>query len=76
MSISIVNRTPGALKVPLRHGKVLRLGPNQTGHISHHDVDHPPLKKLIDAGTAELTGVAESDGVPTQGRRGEMPFEP
>lgn len=75
MSKEIRNKTAGALKVPLPHGKALHLGPNQTGHVSHHDLDHPPLKKLIDAGTLEIADVEENEAVPGHGRRSEMPFE-
>lgn len=75
MSKSIVNKTTGAIKVPLPHGKVLRLGPHQTGHISHHDLDHPPLQELVEAGTVELTDDAENEAVPAHGKRGEGPYE-
>jgi len=73
VSKSILNKTAGALKVPLPRGKALRLGPHQTGHISHHDLDHPPLKKLIDAGTIEITEADGNEAVPGQRRRGEGP---
>jgi hypothetical protein len=76
LSKSILNKTADALKVPLPHGKALHLGPHQTGQISHHDLDHPPLKELIEAGTIEVTDVAANEAVPQQGRRGEMPFDP
>lgn len=75
MSKSIRNTTAGALRVPLPRGKALHLGPHQEGHISHHDLDHPPLKKLIDAGTIEIADVDENEAVPGHGRRGESPFE-
>ncbi len=75
MSKSIRNTTAGAVKVPLPHGKALHLGPHQTGQISHHHLDHPPLKKLIDAGTVEVTDADENEAVPAHGRRGEVPFE-
>ena len=42
--------------VPLPQGKKLHLGPNQTGQISVHDVDHPPLVKMIEAGDVEIVG--------------------
>ena len=76
VSMSIVNKTTGALKVPLPHGKALHLGPRQTGHISHHDVDHPPLKKLIEAGTVEIVDAADNEAVPSHGWRGDKPLEP
>lgn len=75
MSKEIRNKTTDALKVPLPHGKALHLGPKQTGHVSHHDLDHPPLKKLLEAGTIEITDVDENEAVPGHGRRAETPFE-
>lgn len=74
MPKSIHNKTPDAVKVPLPDGKALHLGPHQTGQISHHDLDHPPLQELIEAGTVEVTDVDDNEAVPTHGRRGEMPF--
>lgn len=72
---SIVNKTHGALRVPLPQGKVLHLGPLKTGHISVHDVDHPPLKKLLEGGQIELVDDPDNEAIPESGRRGEMPFE-
>ena len=51
---SILNKTHMPLKVPLPRGKVLHLGPDKTGQINDHAVNHPPLKKLIEAGTIEV----------------------
>lgn len=75
MSKEIRNKTAGAVKVPLPHGKALHLGPHQTGQISHHDLDHPPLKKLVEEGKVELTDPEDNEAVPQHGRRGEMPFD-
>ncbi len=69
---SIVNKTRDALRVPLPHGKVLRLGPGQTGQISVHDVDHPPLVKLAEAGTIEIVDEAGNEAVPERKR---APYE-
>ena len=46
----IRNATHDPLRVPLPQGKILHLGPNQTGQISHKDVDHEPFQKLVEAG--------------------------
>ena len=73
MSKSIVNKTHGALRVPLPKGKVLHLGPNQTGEVSVHDADHPPLKKLIEEGKVELSDHADNAAVPDP--RHERPFD-
>ncbi len=53
---TIVNKTPGPLRVPLPRGKVLHLGPLKTGEISHNDLDHEPLQRLIEAGKVEIQG--------------------
>lgn len=53
---TIVNKTHKPIKVPLPQGKVLHLGPNQKGQISHKAVDHEPLKKLVAEGTIEIQG--------------------
>lgn len=75
MSKSITNKTRGALKVPLPHGKALHLGPGQTGGLSPHDADHPPLKKLVEAGKIEIVDEADNEALPAHGRRGSSPFQ-
>jgi len=75
VSKEIRNTTTAALKVPLPHGKALHLGPNQLGHVSHHDLEHPPLKKLLEDGSIELSDPYDNEAVPQHGRRGEKPFE-
>ncbi len=71
---SIVNKTHGALRVPLPNGKVLHLGLNKTGHVSVHDADHPPLKKLAEAGKIEILDEAGNESIPEMGR-GSRPFD-
>ena len=51
---TVINKTHGALKVPLPRGKSLRLGLNQSGQISHNDVEHAPLQSLVKAGDLEI----------------------
>src|SRR5262249_60916043 len=51
---SITNKTNKPLAVPLPRGKLLRLGPRKTGQISSDDLEHPPLKKLAEAGEIEI----------------------
>ena len=75
MSKTIVNKTVDFLKVPLPRGKALRLGPNQAGHISPHDADHPPLKELVKAGKVEISDDPDNEAVPSQTRRGPLPHE-
>ena len=61
---AVTNKTNKPLAVPLPRGKLLRLGPRKTGQISSDDVDHPPLKKLADAGEIEIHEEGQS---PAQG---------
>ena len=70
---SIVNKTHGALRVPLPHGKVLHLGLNQTAHVSVHDADHPPLKKLVEEGKVELFDETGNEAIPEPGQS-DRPF--
>jgi hypothetical protein len=74
MSKTIVNKTVKALRVPLPHGKVLHLGPKQSGQISIHDADHPPLQKLVAAGELEVFDHADNEAVPDP-RHEKFPFE-
>jgi len=54
----VVNKTHAPIKVPLPRGKVLHLGPDKSGKIAHQDLEHPPLKRLIEEKTIEV----EDDG--------------
>lgn len=51
---TIVNKTRRPLRVPLPQGRTLHLGPNQNGQIAPHAADHPPLKRLLEAGEIEI----------------------
>jgi hypothetical protein len=51
---TVVNKTHEPVRVPLPRGKVLHLGPRKTGQVSHKDVDHEPLRRLIESGTIEI----------------------
>jgi hypothetical protein len=51
---SVTNKTNKPLAVPLPRGKLLRLGPRKTGQISSDDIEHPPLKKMAEAGDIEI----------------------
>ncbi len=57
---TVKNKSREPLRVPLPRGKVLFLGPLRTGKISHNDLDHEPLKKLVEAGKLEI----QEDGRP------------
>jgi DNA-binding IclR family transcriptional regulator len=58
----IRNTTQGPLRVPLPRGKTLHLPPRQTGRVAPAALEHPPLKKLLEAGQLEVLGDAEQEG--------------
>jgi len=65
--MEIRNTAKRPVKVPLPGGKRLFLGIGGTGQIMPKAADHPPVKKLIDAGEIEITdighaGVEQSGG--------------
>lgn len=53
---TIRNKTSRPLRVPLPRGKTLHLGPRKEGQVATHDIDHPPLQKLVGAGEIEVLG--------------------
>src|SRR5207247_9232657 len=57
---AVTNKTGKPLSIPLPRGKTLHLGPRRSGQISSHDLEHPALKRLVDAGAIEI--VAEDSG--------------
>ena len=69
---AVTNKTGKPLGIPLPRGRTLHLGPRKTGQISSHDLEHPALKKLVDAGTIEIvaeeSGSSSGDGGGTHGR--------
>jgi hypothetical protein len=69
---AVTNKTGKPLSIPLPRGKTLHLGPRKSGQISSHDIEHPALKKLVDAGTIEIvpedSGSIGGDGRGTLGR--------
>jgi hypothetical protein len=52
--MDITNKTSAPLAIPLPGGKTLRLGPGNTGQVMPKALEHPPVKKLIDAGQLEV----------------------
>jgi hypothetical protein len=60
---TISNKTRRPLSVPLPRGKTLHLGPGKTGQIASTAADHPPLKKLVDAGEIEILGEGHQTAV-------------
>ena len=51
--MDITNKTQKPLKLPLPGGKRLFLGPGKTGQVSPQALEHPLLKKLLEAGDIE-----------------------
>ena len=51
---AVTNKTGKPLSITLPRGKTLHLGPRKSGQISSHDIEHPSLKKLVDAGAIEI----------------------
>ena len=64
---TIRNKTNRPLRVPLPRGKTLHLGPRKEGQIATHDIDHPPLQKMIEAGDIELLGETSEVPEPREG---------
>jgi hypothetical protein len=76
----ISNKTARPLKIPLPGGKFLHLGPLKTAEISDHAVEHPPIRKLVEAGEIEILGVGEhpaagpdSGSAPHESTQGHRP---
>ena len=68
---TVSNKTQRPLSVPLPGGKTLHLGPGKTGQISASAVEHPQLKKLVEAGEIEVVSEdARSAAGPGGGQRG------
>jgi len=51
---SLVNKTPKPLRLSLPGGKTLFLGGLRQANVREDALEHPPVKKLIDAGTLEV----------------------
>ncbi len=75
MATTVTNKTRKPLSVPLGRGKKLYLGPGKSGEIAANDMEHPPLKALVENGAIEIvhrrahTGAGGSDarGRPSRG---------
>jgi len=66
---TISNKTHDPIRVPLPRGKVLHLGPLKEAKISHNDIDHEPLQRLVEAGSLEI----KDDKGSGHGARGQAP---
>jgi hypothetical protein len=75
MATTVTNKTRRPLSVPLGRGKKLYLGPGKTGEIAANDMEHPPLKALVENGTIEIeqgrghtgAGASATRGRPSRG---------
>ena len=70
---TISNKTRRPLSVPLPRNKTLHLGPGKTGQIASEAADHPPLKKMVEAGEIEILGEGHVNAV-TGGK--QQPIDP
>lgn len=52
----IRNATTRPLRVPLPQGKVLHLNPKSDGQVPAAALEHPPFRKLVEAGEIEVLG--------------------
>tara|TARA_R110002072_G_scaffold52316_2_gene139515 strand:+ start:648 stop:911 length:264 start_codon:yes stop_codon:yes gene_type:complete len=68
--MEIRNLTPRPLKVPLPAGKRLFLSPKGKGQVAHKDLEHPPLKALIDSGDVEVFETGRNKGPSSDGKSG------
>ncbi len=51
---TVINKTRKPLRIPLPGGKALFLGINQEAKIRDDALEHPPVKKLLEAGDIEV----------------------
>ena len=67
MATTVTNKTRKPLNIALARGRTLYLGPGKRGEIAPNDVDHPPVKTLVETGAIEIV-----QG-PNTGRPGSPP---
>ncbi|HKQ60246.1 MAG TPA: hypothetical protein VJS92_03110 [Candidatus Polarisedimenticolaceae bacterium] len=56
--MDIVNKTRKPLRIQLHGGKVLHLGPGNTGQISNDAAEEPAIRRLVKAGEIEIVDEA------------------
>lgn len=57
---TIRNTTPGPLRVPLGGGRVLHLGPGQSGKVADDAPMGPAMARMIEARELELIGAGDA----------------
>jgi len=71
---TVTNKTHAPLSIPLPRGKTLRLGPGKSGQISSKDATHPPIQKLVEAGSIEVVDEGSGSGPGSAGSVGGRAF--
>jgi hypothetical protein len=60
---TIQNTTPGPLRIALGGGKILHLGPSQSGNVADDALRAKGLRRLIESGAVKVAGEEErTDG--------------
>ena len=77
---TIRNTTRLPLRIPLRGGKVLHLGPAKTGQVADDAVERGALRKMLESGAVEIVGegaataqTGEKPAARTGSTRGHQP---
>lgn len=64
----VTNETNEVLRVPLGKGKVLHLGPRQTGHVLRAATERPAFLRMVERKEISVRAESETPGVDTGGR--------
>ena len=64
---TVRNKTRKPIRVPLGRGKVLHLGPGNTGQVSPQATERPAFQRLVEQGEIELTDDGDSGGPGSEG---------
>jgi len=71
--MDVVNKTRKPLTLPLPAGKKLFLAPGKTGQVSPAALEHPLIKKLLEAGDIETTSAGPKSKDGGSGKGGAYP---
>lgn len=69
---TITNKTRKPIKVRLPGGKTLFLGATRQAKLRDDALEHPPVKKLIEAGDIEVTDAGKGKGTHGAGGSGSV----
>lgn len=67
---TIANKTHTPIIVSLPGGKKLRLGPLKSAEVRAKAVEHPAVKRLVEAGTIQVTETGRTSGHTNAGPKG------